>query len=305
MECPWLALEVLRELHEANARYFALTLHSPRSRYCLVSLWCPSTWHREDANLVLPNNVRESRVLTNCRVCGLTPCVGWWWQEIPATFTAETGWPSEEECALVTSMSTLKEWPLQIRRLHPVLPGVSAVSIGGGWPKFVADHNLGVGAFLTFEVVDTRRLVASIHNRSASPVLHHEEHVHGDVVDEGDLPERDYSEAGGNQHTHSPVLPEAHGDERPQFRKTLRKTHTLKNDSSKLVSGTPIDGSVVSHVRTFRGFFHFQQRSVRNSNSADVLCGSGFRHCAVMELRSLPKCSLNGCRESGYGRLAN
>ena len=33
MECPWLALEVLRELDEANACYFALTLHSPRLLY--------------------------------------------------------------------------------------------------------------------------------------------------------------------------------------------------------------------------------------------------------------------------------
>ena len=38
MECPWLALEVLRELEDAGAHYFALTLLSPRSRNYLVSV---------------------------------------------------------------------------------------------------------------------------------------------------------------------------------------------------------------------------------------------------------------------------
>lgn len=89
-------------------------------------------------------------------------------QEIPTAFTAETGWPSEEECALVTSISMLKEWPLQIRQLQHVRPpGVSAVSIGGGSAIFLVDHNLNVGAFLTFEVVDSRRFVVAIHSRSA------------------------------------------------------------------------------------------------------------------------------------------
>jgi hypothetical protein len=37
MADPWLALEVLRELDEAKARYFALTLHSPQSQCYLVS----------------------------------------------------------------------------------------------------------------------------------------------------------------------------------------------------------------------------------------------------------------------------
>ena len=38
-----------------STRYFALTLHSPHSRYYLVSLGCPSNWQREAPNLVLPN----------------------------------------------------------------------------------------------------------------------------------------------------------------------------------------------------------------------------------------------------------
>ena len=170
-------------------------------------------------------------------------------QEIPTTFTAETGWPNEEECALVTSTSMLSEWPLQIRRLHPVLPGVSAVSICGGWAKFLTDNHLGIGAFLTFEVVDTRRLVVAIHNRSAPGDLAQPHVIHGDTCNAGDIVEPPPTKAGDSQHTQSPLLPEAHGDERPHFSKKLRKTHTLKNDSKRLVSGTPpCDGIVVSHL---------------------------------------------------------
>ena len=162
-------------------------------------------------------------------------------QEIPATFTAETGWPSEEECALVTSISMLKEWPLQIRRLHHVRPpGVSAVSIGGDWENFIAGQNLDVGAFLTFEVVDSRRLVVGIHSRSAPVLLNVPQWLHGDTEDEGDLLEEDPPEAGDIRTTQSPALSEANGDERPHFRKTLRKTHTVKNDSCRIVSGTPL-----------------------------------------------------------------
>lgn len=36
MADPWLVYEVLRELDEADASYFALTLQSPSSRYYLV-----------------------------------------------------------------------------------------------------------------------------------------------------------------------------------------------------------------------------------------------------------------------------
>ena len=85
------------------------------------------------------------------RVLGLFPYAGHMvakLQEIPATFTAETGWPRFDECALVTSMTFAKEWPLQFRRYASFHKGVSAVSVGGGWVKFVEDHNLGEGAFV-------------------------------------------------------------------------------------------------------------------------------------------------------------
>jgi len=89
-------------------------------------------------------------------------------QEIPAAFTAETGWPAHDECALVTSLNFAREWPLQLRRYTSGHCGVSAVSVGGRWSKFVADHHLGDGAFLTFKVVDERSLVVALHARGVS-----------------------------------------------------------------------------------------------------------------------------------------
>ena len=66
-----------------------------------------------------------------------------------------------------------EEWPVQVRLLPDVSSGNSAVSVGGGWAKFVADHALGLGAFLTFEYVDERRLVVTPterrHTLSATP----------------------------------------------------------------------------------------------------------------------------------------
>ena len=57
---------------------------------------------------------------------------------------------------------------MQFKRFHNVRKGiVTAVSVGEGWAKFLEDQKLGPGAFLTFEVVDSRRLVAALHHRSA------------------------------------------------------------------------------------------------------------------------------------------
>ena len=56
-----------------------------------------------------------------------------------------------------------------MRRVEDRNAGVSAVSVGRGWSKFVQDQDLRVGAFLTFELVDSRCLVVSIHRRSGAP----------------------------------------------------------------------------------------------------------------------------------------
>lgn len=69
------------------------------------------------------------------------------------------------------------------------------MSIGGGWAKFLQDQNLGEGALLTFEVVDERRLVVAIHNRSPYD-LHEPQQLHGDTNEILDLLEREAPEAG-------------------------------------------------------------------------------------------------------------
>ncbi|KAG0594592.1 hypothetical protein M758_UG091100 [Ceratodon purpureus] len=86
--------------------------------------------------------------------------------KFPATFRARHGWPGEEDCCLCTSIRTINNWPLQMKRLHDTEGGFSVVSVGPGWPRFLEAHNSRVGAFLTFEMVDKRCLVVSIHRRS-------------------------------------------------------------------------------------------------------------------------------------------
>ena len=149
--------------------------------------------------------------------------------------TAETGWPHEEECALVTSISTAKEWPLQLRRLPKMPRGISAVSVGGGWTKFIADQHLGDGAFLTIEVVDERRLVVALHYHSAH------EHikpfqlpgVNSTIV--RDCRDIEPPVEDNPQPVQASVLREVRIDERPDF----QKTHMKKHESSRIVSVTP------------------------------------------------------------------
>lgn len=153
-------------------------------------------------------------------------------QKIPATLTAETGWPGEESCALVTSISVQEEWPLQLRHLPDVSSGFSAVSVGGGWAKFLTNQNLGVGSFLTFEVVDERRLVAAHHIRCAAIDCEGPQQHDVDSSAVRDPRPREPPEA---EHSHCPVSivhPEVRSATSPQFRKTIRKTH----DSSRIVS---------------------------------------------------------------------
>lgn len=160
-------------------------------------------------------------------------------QEIPATFTVLTGWPSCEDCALVTSISTRKEWPLRFRRLPEVHRGISAVSVGAGWARFIRDQQLGVGAFLTFKVVDSRRLVVALHRRFASTDV---SPLHQHLFDAAlvrDCLEREPPEVDNSHPMPPDLLSEVRGNRRPHFQKTLRKTHTKKYASAKLVSARP------------------------------------------------------------------
>lgn len=158
----------------------------------------------------------------------------WPTQEIPATFTTETGWPFGEHCGLVTSIDG-KEWPLCIRRLPDMRRGVSAVSVGEGWARFMADQGLGLGALLTFEVVDERRLVVGIHRRNALT----EPQAFQQLCGDGQHIAGDSAEVNNNSHS-QPARPgklEFSGDTRPHFHKKLSKTHIKKHASSRIVSG--------------------------------------------------------------------
>lgn len=155
----------------------------------------------------------------------------------------------------MTSISTVLEWPLQFRWLHDVRKGsVTAVSVGDGWTKFIADQNLGPGAFLTFEVADSRRLVAALHHRSAPEDL---SQPHTPDLDTGlarDCSYRDHPNVGHIHPRQSVELPEVRSNDRAQFRKTLRKSHTKKSDSSRIVSANPLSPNcrhTLLHVRVF------------------------------------------------------
>lgn len=160
-------------------------------------------------------------------------------QKIPATFTADTGWPVEEDCALVTSITFQEEWPVQLRLLPDVSTGYSAVSVGGGWAKFIAEQDLGLGAFLTLEFVDERRLVVTHHHRSCAGDWQEQQQPEVDSAAVRDCRSREPPEVDHSHPSQANVLPEDQSGDRPQFRKTLRKTHLKKQDSSRMVSAEP------------------------------------------------------------------
>lgn len=136
----------------------------------------------------------------------------------------------------MTSISVEEEWPLHMRHLPDVSSGFFAVSVGGGWAKFLTDHNLGVGSFLTFEVVDERRLVAAHHIRCAAIDC---EGPHQHDVDSCAVRDPRPREPPEVEHSHSEVSivqRAARSATSPQFRKTIRKTHLKTHNSSRIVS---------------------------------------------------------------------
>jgi hypothetical protein len=136
----------------------------------------------------------------------------------------------------VTSICMEKEWPLRFRRFLDNRRGVSAMSVGKGWARFMSDHGLGIGALLTFEVVDERRLVVGVHRRSAlkEPQSFQQHPNLGHLAcDSREQPEVGFSFPAKSRR---PRLHEDGGDACPHFLKTLRKTHTKKCTSARMVS---------------------------------------------------------------------
>ena len=71
---PSLELEVLRELDEAGATYFALTLHDPASRQCLVSTLGGNT-DSGGGTLWMLNPVNVTRP-SLCSIFAIRPAIG-------------------------------------------------------------------------------------------------------------------------------------------------------------------------------------------------------------------------------------
>lgn len=149
---------------------------------------------------------------------------------------------------------------MQMRHLPDVSEGYSAVSVGAGWAKYLSDHNLGVGAFLTFEVVDARRLVVASHIRFAPE---DSEEPQQPDVDSGAV--RDYRPCepaeAQDTHRHATIVhPDVRSDEALQFRKILRKTHLKKHNSSRIVSDYHPRWS--THLQPYSQFRAARQRGV-------------------------------------------
>ncbi|KAG0597156.1 hypothetical protein M758_UG316100 [Ceratodon purpureus] len=82
--------------------------------------------------------------------------------EIPEAFTDKTGWPGCKECALVTSSSDTKDWPVHFR-FEDVGGGKRrATSVGHGWPVFLRDQKVKIGSLLLLQVMDSRSLAVTI-----------------------------------------------------------------------------------------------------------------------------------------------
>ena len=79
-------------------------------------------------------------------------------QEIPAAFTKKTGWPETSDCILVTSTTSMKQWPVLFNRQRGTI-----VSLYEGWTEFLHDQGIEVGNFMVFEYVDDQCLVVAIY----------------------------------------------------------------------------------------------------------------------------------------------
>lgn len=126
-----------------------------------------------------------------------------------------------------------------MRRCTELDSGVSAVSVGSGWAKFVADQRLLPGALLTFEVADSRCLVAALHGCSATvdhQTLQLERAVEANSANDRKTLVHPPVVPGDHVNPSEGVVTEAENESRPQFQKTLRKTHLKSNDAGRLVS---------------------------------------------------------------------
>ena len=130
----------------------------------------------------------------------------WCAQEIPHKFRKWTGWPRNSECSLITSITTLQQWPLRMEPSGTSGGRLASQSVGDGYRKFLNENDVTPPSLLVFEVVDDAALSVTIYRGDAPPPAR-------------ELPPPKYEE--GRRH----------------FQKTLRVCHTRPAASTRLVSG--------------------------------------------------------------------
>ncbi|KAG0575945.1 hypothetical protein KC19_3G210300 [Ceratodon purpureus] len=151
--------------------------------------------------------------------------------EVPAPFTAMTGWPGAAHCSLLTSYRGHREWPLQMTQVSSSSRVGNAISDSVGWANFIDHMAVSVGDILIFELVDDHTLEASIayHRGRAPHSLHIPDSMHSD--------------------------PQVVNANRPHFKKKLRISHTRADKSARLdiptlfwrsVGPEKFDGSLVT-----------------------------------------------------------
>ncbi|KAG0617921.1 hypothetical protein M758_4G025000 [Ceratodon purpureus] len=139
--------------------------------------------------------------------------------EVPAPFSAATGWPGAVQCAVVTSLRNPLEWPLRMTQLSSSSCVGTAISDSYGWSKFTEHMAVSVGDVLDFELLDERCLLASI------------------AYSRGRVPEVVPQEAqvtGGHSPRVAPEEPQVVNDSTPHFKKKLRPSHTRAHKSARL-----------------------------------------------------------------------
>ena len=105
----------------------------------------------------------------------------------------------------MTSITTMKEWPVRFELVGDPRCNRTWVSVGAGYSDFLADNGVYLPALLVFEKVDDTTLAVTIHRDNAAPA--------------------------------PPSLPPpTYEDDRPHFQKTLRASHVRPLKSSRLVS---------------------------------------------------------------------
>ena len=129
---------------------------------------------------------------------------------IPRAFTKKTGWPGQLECALLTSITTPKEWSIKMKSICD--PGLDEVFVSSSvdWQSFLVENEVQAGALLVFEVADARCLAVTI--------------CHPDRPRSRPLPRH---------------IPRRNYEDRQHFTKTLKATHVRTGQSARLVSCAP------------------------------------------------------------------